>query len=522
LKRQYRIIENDRAVYVEDARNQLRNQNHIIDKLETEKAELVLAIKAAKSSGNVRKDEVLSAELKTILDKRSHFIEQIKIERQQIAEIQEQFIKLGKEVSGLKLKVFTEHQQKEKKEKNERLISVLENRLEVATTRFNILVNENSKLRQDIDDLLEERGQFNILWTRLSNQLNSGKRVINDLIEQATITFNQRDEEINKINGLKERGLRDLHHHTIEMCEMQRTIDNEMKLQEFLGVKGQYRKMNDLDDKKKAEKELKRQEMRNKIGVYNEILALVRQFTGEKVIDKLTQQFLKQEEENFALFSYVNELNDELEGLQTRVAQLRTSIDEARKLNVHRGEEQAETLKTIASELEKQTNEANATEKKLHEANAVMDSLLRGIDMLFHTTHCDKSPILELLGNNSTVNVENVMLYLGIIEKRINEMLNKVFWIDRMRRQELRIDESKKPKLQIPEISNIAPTQPCALCIEKEELENVSEGLEIPLTLNEVKNKLELRLQHDHSNLLHNVSGCHLPASRKIIQKRYQ
>jgi hypothetical protein len=59
-------------------------------------------------------------------------------------------------------------------------------------------------------------------------------------------------------------------------------------------------------------------------------------------------------------------------------------------------------------------------------------------------------------------------------------------------------------------------------CIEKEEMEHVSEGLEAPLTINQVKDKLEVRLQNDHSNLLHNVSGCHLPASRKIIQKRYQ
>jgi hypothetical protein len=93
----------------------------------------------------------------------------------------------------------------------------------------------------------------------------------------------------------------------------------------------------------------------------------------------------------------------------------------------------------------------------------MLDSLLRGIESLFHTTRSDNSPILELLGNNTNVNTENVMLYLGIIEKRIIDMLNKVYWADHVRRQELRLDENKKPKLQIPELSDIAPTQPCAL-----------------------------------------------------------
>lgn len=75
--------------------------------------------------------------------------------------------------------------------------------------------------------------------------------------------------------------MRDLKNHTSEMCELQRTIDNEMKLQEFLGVKGQYREMSDLNAKKEAEREAKREEMRNKIAVYNQILTLVKQFTGK-------------------------------------------------------------------------------------------------------------------------------------------------------------------------------------------------------------------------------------------------
>lgn len=105
----------------------------------------------------------------------------------------------------MKLKVRTDHEMQTSIMKHERLVGILENRLEVATVRFNTLVTDNAKLRNDIDRLLKEREQFNILWTRLNHQLNSGKTVINDLIEQATIAFNQRDEEINKINALKDR-----------------------------------------------------------------------------------------------------------------------------------------------------------------------------------------------------------------------------------------------------------------------------------------------------------------------------
>lgn len=85
------------------------------------------------------------------------------------------------------------------------MVYILENRLEVATKRFNIVVAQNKKLREEIENMLKERSQFTILWNKLINQLNAGKQIINDLIEQATIAFNQRDEELNKIQALRER-----------------------------------------------------------------------------------------------------------------------------------------------------------------------------------------------------------------------------------------------------------------------------------------------------------------------------
>lgn len=71
--------------------------------------------------------------------------------------------------------------------------------------RFNLLVADNARLRKKIDSLLKERAQFNAQWTKMIGQLTTGKMIINDLIEQATVTFNQRDEELNKIHALRER-----------------------------------------------------------------------------------------------------------------------------------------------------------------------------------------------------------------------------------------------------------------------------------------------------------------------------
>jgi len=49
--------------------------------------------------------------------------------------------------------------------------------------------------------------------------------------------------------------------------------------------------------------------------------------------------------------------------------QLTVAIDEARALNVHRDQQQAETLEKITKELEEQTALADAAEEDLTEVN---------------------------------------------------------------------------------------------------------------------------------------------------------
>lgn len=90
LKRQYRIMENDRMKCTEEGGLRLRNQQIMIARLEYEKAELLLAIRSAKSKRFIKKDEVDDVKLKELFDQRSKFIDSIKFEKDQISELKRQ------------------------------------------------------------------------------------------------------------------------------------------------------------------------------------------------------------------------------------------------------------------------------------------------------------------------------------------------------------------------------------------------------------------------------------------------
>lgn len=58
--------------------------------------------------------------------------------------------------------------------------------------------------------------------------------------------------------------------------------------------------------------------------------------------------------------------------------------------------------------------------------------------------------------------------------------------------------------------------------MEKEFLAKTTEEVNSPITLNEAEVIIQRIPKMDMMELMHNVSGCNLPAARKIVHKRYQ
>jgi len=96
------------------------------------------------------------------------------------------------------------------------------------------------------------------------------------------------------------------------MRELKRRFDHDSKLQEFLAIKGQRRLMVDLEKKEENKRRLYREATERQLEHYKKTLDQICEFSGETDIDRLSSQFIKQEEENFALFNYVYELNNEV------------------------------------------------------------------------------------------------------------------------------------------------------------------------------------------------------------------
>lgn len=120
----------------------------------------------------------------------------------------------------------------------------------------------------------------------------------------------------------------------------------------------------------------------------------------------------------------------ELEFLSSDLDTSQMHIDQERELNKERAEHQETNIKSLENHLITVTKEVENTEEELKQVEQYIKHLLSQIDKLFKICKCNNDPILQLLGDNTTINVYNVSLYLGMIETMVHRAIIDVYYAE--------------------------------------------------------------------------------------------
>ncbi|KAF4532462.1 hypothetical protein B566_EDAN003037 [Ephemera danica] len=241
LQRQYRIMEEDRQAYAEEVRTVLARQRRQISSLEQEKKQLAMSPEMAHLSAARRHATRSGRRLVRKLDKQDEVETCIRTERDQISDVQIQVARLEREVENLRRGGEGDMSRREALKSAQRAERLLGDRLHHASVRFNSLLAENKHLRAELDHLLNERGLFNALYTRLNERLAQGRKQAAELTDQATQAYDQREEAQARLQTLREQARIDAERHSADMSVLQRQLDSVSKLYNFLGTKGQRR-----------------------------------------------------------------------------------------------------------------------------------------------------------------------------------------------------------------------------------------------------------------------------------------
>ena len=87
-------------------------------------------------------------------------------------------------------------------------------------------------------------------------------------------------------------------------------------------------------------------------------------------------------------------------------------------------------LCALKSEHSQVRDEMTKTMSQLSEVTSVLDELQKLIYSAFERVGCSRKVLEDMLGLNVPINTNNMIVYLGIIEQRANELLNILHYVN--------------------------------------------------------------------------------------------
>jgi hypothetical protein len=172
-------------------------------------------------------------------------------------------------------------------------------------------------------------------------------------------------------------------------------------------------------------------------------------------LDKIVADFIKVEDQNFALFNYVTEMNNQVEGLQESIAKLRSDIKEAKGRGDERERQQREQLLSMERKVDSSIRDADATENKLELMEGIITKLKVGSEDIYIYSKCGATPVLSLLGASRDkelarpfINENNIVMYLDMIHERIIELKVVCQYIDSHQHNPKTKERAKEPVIE--------------------------------------------------------------------------
>jgi len=292
----------------------------------------------------------------------------------------------------------------------------------------------------------------------------------------------------------------------------------------FVECKGRERALADLQPKEYRRRDEFRRNHNKKINLYNSVLKKILDYTNSSNVEEVIEKFQQQESLYYSFFNYANEMSYHITLLNNSVNRLFEDIIELKRENSNTLQDQINLINFLEEQVA-QKQSSNIQLNKSRESNdARLENLLQGIEMLCDMCSVDTTPLADLLGDHTHVNLVNVERFVKLLETRIQDIVASVYVFERQ--DEGNIDYVVKQIEKICELptdlNDIVLTQQCPECAEGEafNIDDGGDGVAI-LTVKEAKQKLYEKItQPEMQYRLHSISQCRLPRSRMLAAKR--
>ncbi|XP_013907911.1 PREDICTED: coiled-coil domain-containing protein 63-like [Thamnophis sirtalis] len=215
----------------------------------------------------------------------------------------------------------------------------------------------------------------------LCQELLETRKTIINVVSTSSAAYEARDEAHARLGQLQDKAEKDLKQYISEMKELERFLENDRRMSEFINIKLQERSFTEEALKAKAKKQEERRRKDSEeelLESYTNAFDKLLELTGSKDLNMALDTFVKDRERNFAQFNYVNEQNSQKDRLWEEIHELCHEIQEIQKRNSQREAQQLLQLHDTEGQQEVTVREANQAEQNVKKFLKMWEQLKSG------------------------------------------------------------------------------------------------------------------------------------------------
>lgn len=428
LKRETRMLSEQKKSMQNESNATIRKQDAMIATLSKDNTALKEELSVAEQEmGAVMKSKETITNLQLQYE---GYASEIKQEQARVQELDRAMNKLRRDLQKQRESKATTERNSEDIPASQRRIARLENRVQKATNDYDDQLATNAQLRISIDHLTKERKTFAGLRGKLEAEVLGQKAAMADLTERSNAAHEARNEAILKMTALQEKTEKEQTQASLELKELNRVLEHERNLKEFMGKKGRSRQA-ELEE---AEKERKKKEdaavkPEQLIEEYDTVFNTIKEITGITDNERLVDTFIETEVRNFSLFNLVSELNNNIESLREQISETEGKITQFNEESESTGQQRKKMLMELEERFSITETKKESLSAKSVKSKESVQEIKAAIAEVFTSINCDGTIFSKMLGDKEVAET-NVMQYLGLIEQRANELLQQLTMIN--------------------------------------------------------------------------------------------
>ena len=352
--------------------------------------------------------------------------EQIKFELEKKREIDEKINQIQNEFLVIKSEMGGLNATQALKERYEKHIRILENRLDKANQKFNEAIEYDKKLRNEIDKLRKERFFFENIYKKLERELEELRKSISKNLEEAYDNYEQRDINQEEFEKLKAQMIKKETEYTNQLSSIANEINirNTRKKAQEKNDSKPYQIDEDALAKKKEKRmkyETQQSNLKDKLQNLQFKFEKMKEFTGQKNIIKLCDNFKHNVQENFDLFLSINMISNEAKRLEKEIKEMEEEINKYKKIkNSQKEVERNGLISELKAKTQKLIQKQDEYENETKQYLDQFKHIKTHIQNIFESLKCEEDMTdeerIDFLGG---ISENNAMGFLAQIEKKL-------------------------------------------------------------------------------------------------------